>query len=416
MDRVISTTTQRRRQLRSWLLGGGAVLALLLAGLGLRTVLQPSLRRVDILTATVETGDVDATLTAAGTVIPAREVVITSPIASTVRRVALAVGARVQPGQTIVELDKDLAASTLAKLDDEQLRNQNKNSQLQLTLAGRLTDLQAQQQSQALKVSSLQSALRDEQHLLAIGGGTAEAVRQAELNLRTARLEAQRLGQQLANQRLASAADRRELGYTVSMQQRSIAEQAAKLRQANISSQLPGVLTWVNDNLGATVQAGDALARVADLSRYRVRATLADTYADQLHPGDAVLVRLGPGTDLRGTVASISPAVEKGVVTFYATLANDHHPALRANLRADVYVITRAHRGVLRLHNGSFYQGGQEQPVFVLAGGRAVRRVVRFGDSNADYVQVISGLAKGEEVVVSDTKAFVDTPELTVGQ
>jgi HlyD family secretion protein len=414
MDRAISTTTQRRRRLRTWLLGIGAVLAVLGAALGLRTVVQPSLRRVDILTARVETGDVDAALTAAGTVIPGREAVMVSPIQSTIRRVALAVGARVQPGQTIVELDKDLAASALAKLDDEQLRNQNKNAQLTLTLARSLTDLLAQQQAQDLRVSSLQSALRDEQHLLEIGGGTAEAVRQAELNLRTARLEATRLRQQLTNQQLASRADRRELGFTVSMQQRSIAEQAAKLRQADISSQLPGVLTWVNDNLGATVQAGDALARVADLSRFRVRATISDTYADQLHPGDAVLVRLGPGNDLRGTVASISPAVEKGVVTFYATLANDHHPALRANLRADVFVVTRAHRAVLRLKNGPFYQGGQEQPVFVLAAGWAVRRVVRFGDSNADYVQVLSGLAKGEEVVTSDTKGYVDTPELRV--
>jgi HlyD family secretion protein len=88
---------------------------------------------------------------------------------------------------------------------------------------------------------------------------------------------------------------------------------------------------------------------------------------------------------------------------------------LRANLRADVFVVTRAHRGVLRVKNGPFYQGGQEQPVFVLAGGRAVRRVVRFGDSNTDYVQVLSGLRTGEEIIVSDTKAYVDTPELTVG-
>jgi len=414
MDRALSTTTQRRRQLRAWLLGLGSLAALLLAGLGLRSVLAPTLRRVDILTAPVEVGDVDAALTAAGTIIPGREVVITSPIQSTVRRVALAVGALVQPGQTILELDKDLAASSLAKLDDEQLRNQNKRSQLQLALERSLTDLQAQQQAEQLKVSSLQSALRDEQHLLKIGGGTAEAVRQAELNLRVASLEAARLQRQLTNQRQANTADRRELGYTVSMQQRSIGELATKLRQADISSQQPGVLTWVNDNLGATVQAGDALARVADLSRFRVRATLADSYADQLHPGDAVRVRLGPGTDLRGTVASISPAVDKGVVTFYATLQADHHPALRANLRADVYVVTRAHHGVLRLKNGPFYQGGQEQPVFVLAGGRAVRRVVRFGDSNADYVQVVSGLQAGEEVVVSDTKSFVDTPSLRV--
>ncbi|MGI4742913.1 MAG: efflux RND transporter periplasmic adaptor subunit [Janthinobacterium lividum] len=414
MDRVLPTTTQRRRQLRRWLLGLGALAGLLLAGWALRRVVQPSLRRVDILTAPVETGDVDAALTAAGTIIPGREAVITSPIQSTIRRVALVVGARVQPGQTILELDKDLAASSLAKLSDEQLRNQNKNSQLQLTLERSLTDLEALQQAQGLKVSSLQSTLRDEKHLLDIGGGTAEAVRQAELNLRVASLEAERLRHQLANQRLASRADRRELGYTVSMHQRSIGELATKLRQADISSQLPGVLTWVNDNLGATVQAGDALARVADLSRFRVRATLSDAYADQLHPGDAVRVRLGPGTDLPGTVASISPAVDKGVVTFYATLQQDHHPALRANLRADVFVITRAHRGGLRVKNGPFYQGGQEQPVFVLAGGRAVRRMVRFGDSNPDYVQVLSGLRVGEELVVSDAKAFVDTPELRV--
>ena len=57
-----------------------------------------------------------------------------------------------------------------------------------------------------------------------------------------------------------------------------------------------------------------------------VSESFADTYADQLHPGDAVLVRLGPGTDLAGSIASISPAVDKGTVTFFAILANDHHP------------------------------------------------------------------------------------------
>jgi len=412
MDRIIPSNIQNQRRWRRALLALGALAALLTAGWGLRTLVRPSLRRADMLTATVETGDVDAALTAAGTVIPAREAVLTSRMQSTIRRVALAVGAPVRPGQLILELDKDLAASALAKLDDEQQRNQNKTTQLGLALARSLTDLQAQQQAQDLKVSSLQSALRDEQHLLSIGGGTAEAVRQAELNLRVARLEAARLRQQLGTQRRASAADQRELGFTVSMQQRSIREQAGKLRQADISSQLPGVLTWVNDNLGSTVQAGDALARVADLSRFRVRATLADTYAEQLHPGDAVLVRLGPGADLRGSISSISPAVDKGVITFYASLLEDHHPALRANLRADVFVLTRAHRGVLRLKNGPFYLGGQEQPVFVRAGNRAVRRVVRFGDSNTDFVQVVSGLRAGEEVIISDMKSRADTPEV----
>ena len=413
MDRALAPATQAQRRRRRWLLGAG-LLALLLAGVvGLRAVLKPSLRRTDLLTSAVETGDVEASLTAAGLVIPGREAVLTSPLPSTIRRVTVAVGARVRPGQTILELDKEQANSALAKLDDEQLRNQNKNSQLQLSLERSLTDLRVQAQVQAVRVRSLESALRDEQQLLKIGGGPAESVRQAELNLTVARLEAQRLARQTRTQQRANAADVRELGYTVSVQQRSIAELAGKLRQSDISSPQPGVLTWVNESLGATVQAGEALARVADLSSFRVRATISDAYADALHPGDPVKVRIND-TDLRGAVASISPSVDKGVVTFYARLDNPRHPALRPNLRADVFVVTRAHRAVLRVKNGPFYQGGQEQPVFVVAGGRAVRRTVRLGDSNFDFVQVLGGLRAGEEIVVSDMKQHLDTPELII--
>jgi HlyD family secretion protein len=389
------------------------VAVLLAAVLAFRSVLKPGIRRSDLLTATVETGDVDATLTAAGTVIPGREAVITSPIQSTIRRVAVAVGARVQPGETILELDKELANSALAKLDDEQLRNQNKNSQLQLTLERSLNDLRAQAQVQAVKVRSLQSALRDEQQLFELGGGTAENVRQAELNLTVAKLEASRLERQIQTQQRSNAADVRELGYTVSMQQRSISELATKLRQANISSQQSGVVTWVNENLGETVQAGDALARVADLRSFRVRATVSDSYADQLRPGGPVKVRLN-GTDLPGSISTISPAVEKGVVTFYVTLEQANHPVLRSNLRADVFVVTDAQRHTLRLKNGPYYQGGREQAVFVVNDGVATRRTVQFGASNFDYVQITAGLRSGEEVIVSDMKDHADTPELVL--
>ncbi|MBC8083909.1 MAG: HlyD family efflux transporter periplasmic adaptor subunit [Hymenobacter sp.] len=413
MDRALPTSTQYRRQRRRWLLGGGALLLLLTGLLAFRTVLKPSLERGSILTATAETGDVEASLTAAGLIIPAHEAVITSPIQSTIRRVAVPVGSPVRPGQTILELDRELTSSALAKLEDEQQQNRNKTGQLRLTLEKALNDLRSQELVQQVKVRSLESALRDEQYLLRIGGGPAESVRQAGLNLKIARLELRRLGEQTRNQRAANAADVRELGFTMQIQARSITELAGKLAQASVSSPQPGVLTWVNEDLGTTVRAGDPLARVADLSRFRVRATISDAYADALHVQDLVIIRIN-GTDLRGTISTVSPAADKGVVTFYATLTQDHHPALRANLRADVFVVTKAHRRVTRVRNGPFYQGGKEQPVFVVRGGQATRRVVRFGDSNFDYVQIAGGLRPGEEIIVSDTKDFLATPELTI--
>lgn len=413
MDRAISTSTVHRRRRRNWLLASGIILLLVAGLLAFRGVLKPSLKRSNILTATTETGDVEASLTASGLIIPAYEAVITSPIQSTIRRVAVAVGSKVQPGQTILELDRELTTSALAKLQDEQQQNRIKNSQLQLTLEKALNDLRSQEQVQQVKVRSLQSTLRDEQYLLKIGGGTSESVRQAELNLKVAQLELQRLGEQIRNQRAANAADVRELGFTMQIQDRSIAELAGKLVQANISSQQPGVLTWVNEDLGTTVQAGDALARVADLSRFRVRATISDNYADALHLGDPVVVRIND-TDLRGTISTISPAVDKGVVSFYASLVKDNYSGLRSNLRADVFVVTKAHHNVVRVKNGPFYQGGKEQPVFVVRDGKLVRRTVQFGDSNFDFVEVKSGLQAGEEIVVSDMKDHLDTPELVL--
>ncbi|GAB2963502.1 HlyD family efflux transporter periplasmic adaptor subunit [Hymenobacter coalescens] len=415
MDRAIPSATQAKRRRKRWLLAAAALL-LLAAGLwAFRGALKPRVQQADLLTAVVETGDVEASLAATGLIIPAHEAVVTSPIQSSIRRVLLTAGARVQPGQTILELDKEITSTALAKLQDEQLQNQNKSSVLQLSLERSLNDLESQEQVQQEKVRSLQSGLRDEQHLLRIGSGTPESVRQAELNLKIAELELERVRRQIRNQRQSNQADERGLGYTMQIQQRSIQELAGKLRQANISAGQAGVLTWVNEDIGSTVSQGEVVARVADLSAFRVRATIADAYADSLHVGDEVVVRLS-GTDLRGAVTSISPAVEKGVVTFYAQLNQNNHPALRANLRADVYVVTRSHRHVLRLKNGPFFRGGREQVAFVVRDGVAVRRTVRLGDSNFDYVQVLAGLRAGDEVVISDLKAYEQAPELTIKQ
>jgi HlyD family secretion protein len=107
-----------------------------------------------MLTLIGDIGEVNVALTATGTVILAREAILKSPIQSMLRRVALVVGTRVVPGQLLLELNKDLAASALAKLDDEQVRNLNKTAQLGLALARALIDLQVQAPTQALKVAA----------------------------------------------------------------------------------------------------------------------------------------------------------------------------------------------------------------------------------------------------------------------
>jgi HlyD family secretion protein len=206
-------------------------------------------------------------------------------------------------------------------------------------------------------------------------------------------------------------ADLKELGFEMDMQVRDIQELQRTISQAEITANKPGVVTWVNTEIGANVNKGDVVARVADLSSFKVKASIADAYADQLLPGGAVIVRVNDA-DLRGTIATVEPAVANGIVTFFVQLDQKNHQLLRPSLRVEVYVVTSFKDKVVRVKNGPFYNGAHDQAVFVVQGNKAVRRTVQIGESNFDYVELKDKIAAGEEVIVSDMKEYSHLSEI----
>lgn len=67
---------------------------------------------------------------------------------------------------------------------------------------------------------------------------------------------------------------------------------------------------------------------------------------------------------------------------------------------------------VLRIANSSYYVGKGEYELFVVNGDQLLKRKVQLGDSNFEYVEVVSGLQEGDEVVVSDMNAYKDKNKL----
>jgi HlyD family secretion protein len=413
MDRELSATTQRRARLKTFTRIGFLALVLALGLAGLRMWLQPSLRKTELRTAVAAIGPLEASLTASGVTVPETEAIITSPIQARIQQVFRHPGDRVAVGESVLELDKEATLTAYKKLQDEQHLKQNKASKLRIELQRDLNDLQAQHRIKQMRVKSLESVLADERYLLRIGGGTPENTRQAELNLEVARLELQLLADQIQNKKQAMLADLKELGFELDIQARDIRQLESTLGQAAIKAGKGGVVTWVNTNVGAAVNPGDMLARVADLSRFKIKATLSDAYAGQLRPGGPAIVRVND-TDLRGLIANIEPTVSNGVVTFYVQLDQQAHTLLRPNLRVEVFVVTSFRNQVVRVANGPFYQGGQRQPVFVVQGDKAVRRTVEIGESNFDFVELKTQVTAGEEVVISDMREYEHATEINL--
>ncbi|MEJ8756048.1 HlyD family efflux transporter periplasmic adaptor subunit [Pontibacter sp. H259] len=413
MDREISATTKQANKRKRYWQVGISIALLAFAVFSFRNLLTPGIDRETLRTAVVEQGPVVATITASGMVVPEQEQVITSPIQARIEQVVLKAGEQVKPGDQILLLDRSYTQLAYDKLKDEQQLNQHKSVQMRLNLRKTLNQLASQLSIKQLKVKSLQAQLQDEKYLLKIGGTTQESVNQAELNLKIAQQELSEIKDDMATERELLKADEQELGYTLAMQSRSIEELKRKMEQAEVRASHKGVITWVKNEIGSTVNAGDVIARLADLSSYKIKATIADTYAEQLKVGGNTIVRIN-NTNLQGTISSVEPTVSNGIVTFYVALQDKAHQLLRPSLRADVFVTTASKGNVLRVKNGPYFNTAKGQQVFVVQGNEVLRKAAAIGVSNVDFVELENGVKPGDVVVISDMAEYQHAEKIKI--
>ncbi len=402
MDRALSDVVKQKRKRNRILQITIYSLVFLFAILSLRFVIKPSVQAAEIRTAQAETGDVEASVSASGIVSPEFEEVVISPVQSRIVHIYHNTGDQVNNGDSILLLDRKNIQLSWEKLKDELNIKENNINQLKLRLEKSLIDLQTQYEIKKLQVENMEAELEEEKYLNKIGGSTKEKIEKAELNLKISRLELEQIRQNIQNQEESMQAELLGLNYEISIQQKNVNDLLDKLNHTCIIADKEGVITWINDQIGKNVNQGEELVKIANLQSYEVTGSISDMYADKLSGGGKVIVRVNDDTDLRGEITSISPAVSGNVVNFKIRLTQKNHPLLRPNLRVDVSVVTSYNENVVRVQNGPFYQGAKSQVVFIVEGDELVSRKVTFGESNFDYVEIVSGIEDGEEVVVSD--------------
>lgn len=415
MDKEISV--QERKQGRSKLWGYAVVgLVLLISAVWwMRQALSNSLERSEIRVAQVEVGDVSNTLSATGEVQPVFEQVMISPVAAVLQEVFFNIGNTVKVGDRILALDKTSTTTAYEKQKDELDLKRNSIIKLRLELDKSFYDIKIQDSIKACRITSLKAELETARRLFNAGGGAREAIEQAETNLRIAQLEKRQLENDIRSRQAVMQTSLRESEITASIQEKELGEFSRRLAQADMVATRAGVLTFVNTNLGTRINEGDVLARVADLKSFKVMGSISDTYAQQLRIGMPVLLRINEQIT-RGTLNNIQPSVSNNVINFEVALDEvDANSLLRPRMKVELYLVTDAHRGVLRVANGAAFKGGSTQDVFVLrTDGKAERRTVRVGLSSFEYIEIVAGLQAGETIILSDMSEYRNATEVTI--
>lgn len=411
MDREIEQTVRTKRTARRVVVAVLAAAALVFCVAATVSWLRPSVRRADLQIARVERGTVDATLQATGTVVPEIETVISSPVEARTLRIQHRAGDRLHAGDAILTLDTSATKLDLDKLNDAVAQKESALAQARLKAEEDIASTGAALEQKQLDADILK--LKAEQNTRMHAEGLVSA--QDELVAVTAKkkndIEIAQLRDALARVHRATQAQigAVELDLRTAQKERDQSERQLNLAMAR--SDQDGILTWVLPEVGATVRKGDVLARVADLSAYRVVATVPDVHASKLTAGMRAHVKLDDATTIDGTISSIDPRMENGVAKFYVTLDERAHPQLRNNLRVDVFPILGSRGNVLRLRRGALGQSEREE-VYIVRGSRIVRTSVHWGLTGEEVIQPIDGLREGDDVVISNMNDYQGIGEL----
>ena len=413
MDRQIPVSEQRKKKIRKIAIAASVAVVVLGIGAWLGSMMMPSIDRKKLMISQVDRGTIDVSVSATGNVVPAFEEIIISPISAKILEVYAHSGDSVEVGTPLLRLDLQSAEADYAKALDEQEIRRQQRAQQQASNETQLADRRMQIEVKEMELSQLEAKLRNELYLDSLGSGTRDRVRQAETTLRTAQMQLNQLRQQYQNEVKAKQADQRIQQLNDGIYERNLDAQRRTLNDARICSPRRGTLTYINTEVGSIAGGSQKIAVVSDLSHFKAECEISDNHSERVRVGGAVILRIGKER-LRGTINTVTPLSKSGAITFTVVPDDMSHPRLRSGLRAEVFVITSIKDDVLRIKNGSFYSGPGDYTLFVMNGDTLLPREVKLGECNYDYIEVISGLEVGEQVVVSDMTKYKGKEKLKV--
>lgn len=405
MDRPLSKTAileEVRKKRLQWIIGVGVVLALAFI---ITRSLSPSIERMKVRTAQSEIGEVESVLTASGTVVPEFEQVITSPIETRVLKVLKRPGDTILAQEPILILDSGTALALFEKHQDQVSLKVNAIEQSKAELAGSVTKLKAQVKVKELEVETNRLKFEQSKQLFSKGIISKNDLDQAELAFERSKAELESLVIDKQNAELSTHLKIDGLNLELRMLQKDKQEAEKELDRATPKPDRNGVLTWTLATEGATVHKGDMVAKVADLSTYRVDAMISDVHAGRLSVGQSARVKIGD-TLLEGTLTSILPTIENGIIKLLVQLEDKVNRALRPNLRVEVFIVMGRERETLRVQKPQFVDVEGKTHVFIVRDNLAIRTPVSVGLIGFDFVEIKSGLSKGDEVILSDMSEY----------
>ena len=381
----------------------GLVLIGITVGLAQLKPAAPSIEGNLLWPDTVKRGQMIRQVRGLGTLVPEEIRWIAARTQGRVDKVILRPGAEVTTDSVIL---------MLANPDVEQAAA-NAESQLKASEA-ELLNLKVTLQSGVLQAEALAASARADFETTKLSAAVNEQlfkdglVSRLDLDLSKVSAEQAATRNGIEQKRFQFAKDSIEPQLAVTQAEVDRLRAMAKLRKDELDalavrSTMNGVLQLLPVDVGQQIQPGANLARVANPRKLKAEIRVAETQAKDIVIGLPASIDTRNGT-VEGRVARVDPSVQNGTVTVDVTIPGELPRGARPDLSVDGTIELERLENVVYMGRPAFGQENSTVGIFKFEpdGVYAKRTQVKLGRSSVSFIEVISGLAPGDRVILSD--------------
>jgi len=414
VDIARSPDVIRKKKIRRIIYGAIAVLAIAAITVGVSQLkpAAPSVDRATVWVDTVKRGQMLRKVRGSGTLVPEDIRWISATTQGRVERIVLRAGAVVEPSTVILELSNPDVEQAVR---DAQLAYQS----AQAAYANRKADLQSALLTQESAVATIESnysqaALDLEANLQLEKDGLVSTLLVKQKRGQVAELK-NRLSVEQRRLEISRDGIKSQLGpQEADIAQRKAAAdlQARRLDDLKVKAGMHGVLQCVCSNpttqveRGAQVSPGSNLARVANPSTLKAELRIAETQTKDIRIGQYAEVDTRNGV-AKGKVSRMNPASSNGTVGVDVMLEGALPPGARPDLSVDGEIRLEELNNIIFVGRPAFGQENSSVSLFkVGADGEAVRTTVKLGRSSVNTIEIVEGLAPGDQVILSDMSTY----------
>ena len=348
---------------------------------------------------------------AEGTVVAANSPTLYAVASGTITFTSRA-GERVVKGQALGSLDSPSLVNeyqreqaTLDSLDVEMGRQEIENRRQELKNGEDIDQAGVQIQAAQREFKRAESARKDgvipERDFAKARDDVQSAQLAFEHAKANAKLETDSMRFELRNKRLER--ERQKL---------VVANLARRVGELTVRSPVDGMVGSLAVNQKTSVSENAALLTVIDLSALEIEFRVPESYATEIAPDMGAQIAYG-GKTYSGRVTTISPEVKDSEVSGRLKFADAAPAGLRQNQRVNVRIVMDSRKDVVKVERGAFVDSGGT--VYVVEGPMARRRTARLGAMSVGEVEILSGVAPGDQLVISSLSDFNDAPEVRLG-